>query len=182
MVLYCSTDYCNRGEIRISVRTEGSCARYGAFSNRGYRNVSIDPSMRRSTRGGTLSSSMSKAIYGQRQGPVPQFPSLFWRIMECGRHDAARASASRQPASLEIEHDACVQLQARQSIEARNVSTRSLSARVSGSGTRYGFHLMILSHDSKQSPFTASLRLRSMKPVRQLFSIIVRATSRQRWR
>ena len=42
----------NRGEIRISVRTEGCCARYGAFSNRGYRNVSIDPSMWQSTRGG----------------------------------------------------------------------------------------------------------------------------------
>jgi len=26
---------CMRGEIRISVRTEGRCARYGAFSNRG---------------------------------------------------------------------------------------------------------------------------------------------------
>ena len=29
--------------------------------------------------------------------------------MERGRHDAARASASRQPASLQIECDACVQ-------------------------------------------------------------------------
>ena len=119
-----------------------------------------------------------------RQGPVPQIPS-FWRIMERGRHDAARASASRQPASLEIEHDACVQLQARQSIEARNVSTRSSSARVSGSGTRYGFHLMILSHDSKQSPFTASLRLRSMKPFKRLSagsSSQLSCAGRQRWR
>ena len=95
-----------------------------------------------------------------------------------------RLSPASQPVSR-LNTTRCVQLQARQSIEARNVSTRSSSARVSGSGTRYGFHLMILSHDSKQSPFTASLRLRSMKPFKRLSagsSSQLSCAGRQRWR
>ena len=75
----------------------------------GYRNVSIDPSMRQSTRGGAPSSLMAKAIYGHIGKALFHRPSSWrkpWR--QRGRHEADRASASRQPASLQIECDACV--------------------------------------------------------------------------
>jgi len=75
----------------------------------GCRNVSIDPSMRQSTRGGAPSSLMAKAIYGHiGKALFHRVSRLLAQWRQRGRHEAARASAYRQPASLQIECDACV--------------------------------------------------------------------------
>ena len=64
----------------------------------GYRNVSIDPSMRQSTRGGAPSSLMAKAIYGHI-GKAQFHRPASWRIMEAARTARSRPRVRLSPAS-----------------------------------------------------------------------------------